>query len=208
MEIEPDTVVFDIGGVLLDWNPRHLYTKIFNGREAEMEWFLANICTPEWNMLQDGGRPWSEATDLLVAAHPDHEANIRAFRQRWPEMIAGPIDETVEVLRQLHAADVPVYAITNFAGDTFRIAREMYDFLHLFRDTVVSGDEKMLKPEKRIFDLLADRNALEHGKMVFIDDSPRNVEGAKAAGLHGIHFTGAGALRQALIDHGFDALAA
>jgi len=205
--MQPDTVVFDIGGVLLDWDPRHMYRKIFNGRDAEMEWFLANVCNSEWNILQDAGRPWEEATDLLIAAHPDHEANIRAYRQRWPEMVAGPIDETVVLLRQLHAAGVPIYAITNFAGDTFRQAQKMFDFLNLFRDTVVSGDEKMLKPEKRIFDLLVDRNGLEHGKLVFIDDAPKNVDGAIKAGLHAIHFTGAGKLRTALIGHGFDVLA-
>lgn len=206
--MQPDTVVFDIGGVLLDWDPRHMYRKIYAGREDEMEWFLANICTPEWNTHQDAGRPWDEATEMLVKAHPGHEADIRAYRDRWPEMTAGTLDDTVTILRQLHDAGVPIYAITNFAGDTFQIARDTHDFLNLFRDVVVSGDEKMLKPERRIYDLLVSRNDLTHGRLVFIDDAEKNVVGARDAGLHGIHFTGAGPLRTELAELGFDVLVA
>lgn len=193
-----DIVVFDIGGVLLDWDPRHLFAKIFGTRTDDMEWFLTHVCSSEWNLAQDGGRPWAEAENLLINAHPAHEDNIRAFRARWPEMIAGPIHGTVELLDQLHMAGVPLYAITNFAGDTYKVARQMFPFLNTFRDTVVSGDEKMLKPAKPIFDLLAARNDLEHRRMVFIDDSQKNVDGARAAGLHGIHFTGPDALRSEL----------
>jgi len=199
---EANTVVFDIGGVLLDWDPRHLYGKIF-ADAAEMEAFLAEVCTPDWNVAQDAGRPWDEAVALLVAEHPAHEANIRAYRTRWEEMVAGPIPGTVAILERLEAAGVPLYAITNFAGDTFRIAQATYPFLTRFRDVVVSGDEKVLKPDRRIFDILAERNGLEHGRLVFIDDSEKNVAGAREAGLKAIHFTGPEALAEELRAFGF-----
>lgn len=205
---QPEIVVFDIGGVLLDWDPRHMYAKIFGDRVEEMEWFLANVCTPEWNLSHDAGRDWEEGALAAIKDHPAHEANIRAYRQRWPEMVAGSIGETVTILEDLLEGGVPVYAITNFAGDTFRLVQETYPFLTRFRDVVVSGDEKMLKPEKPIYDLLASRNNLEHGSMVFIDDAEKNIVGAREAGLHGLHFTSPGKLRRDLVDLGFDVLSA
>lgn len=198
-----DTVVFDIGGVLLDWDPRHLYRKIFADSRA-MERFLGDICTPEWNVAQDAGRPWEEATALLVEKFPDHEANIRAYRDRWLEMVAGPIPGTVAILEQLRQAGVPLYAITNFASDTLRLAQQHWPFLGRFRDVVISGDEKVLKPDRRIFDILVERNGLAREGLVFIDDAEKNVQGAREAGYQAIHFTGPEALGRELKGLGFD----
>ena len=150
MAAEPRSIViFDLGGVLVDWDPRHLYRQLFPGDEAGMEQFLAGVCTNEWNLQQDAGRSWAEATALLRAQHPGQEALIDAFHQRWPEMIRGAIDGTVEILRELREAGVPLYALTNWSAETFPVAEERFDFMGWFRGVVVSGREKLIKPDPR-----------------------------------------------------------
>jgi 2-haloacid dehalogenase len=188
------TIVFDIGGVLLDWDPRHLYRKIF-ADPVEMEWFLTEVCPPAWNLEQDRGRPWPEAEAEAIARHPNSAAQIRAFRARWPEMIAGPITGTVALLNDLHARGMPIYAITNFAADTLVVARQLYPFLNDFRGVIVSGSERMLKPDPRIFQLLAHRYQLDLTCSVFLDDNPVNCAAARNLGMTAIHFTSPAAAR-------------
>jgi len=183
----PSIVVFDIGNVLVRWDPRNLYRKMFDDEER-MEWFLAEICTMEWNVELDRGREWDEAVADLVAKHPDWEGYIRAFDERWHEMVPGPIEENVALLRRLKQASVPTYAITNFSGPKFREAQERFAFLREFDGVVVSGDERLLKPDAEIFELFLRRYELEAGECIFIDDSAANVRTAQALGMHAIHF--------------------
>ncbi|MEJ1160797.1 HAD family hydrolase [Prosthecomicrobium sp. N25] len=184
-----DTVVFDLGGVLLNWNPRYLYRSIF-ADEAKMEWFLSEVTHHDWNVAQDAGRTWDEAVAEAIARHPDWEREIRAYRERWHEMIPDAIEGTVAILERLHAGGVPLYAITNFAADTFMEARDRFPFLQRFRDVVVSAAERVLKPDPRIYRILAERNALDLARCVFIDDVEKNVAGARAVGMEAIHFVG------------------
>lgn len=195
-------VVFDLGGVLIDWNPRHLYRKLFDD-EAAMELFLATVCTGEWNLKQDAGRPFAEAVAELQAAHPDQADLISAYFARWPEMLAGAMGATVDILAELKALDVPLYALTNWSAETFPYARTRFEFLNWFEAILVSGEVGLIKPDRRIFELLSETHgfALEHA--VFIDDSPLNAQGATDAGLHGIHFTDAQSLRNELEALGF-----
>jgi 2-haloacid dehalogenase len=186
--------VFDLGGVLIDWNPRYLYRQLFDGDEAAMERFLAEICNNDWNLQQDAGRPFAEACALLVARHPGQKHLIEAYRARWIEMLAGPIHGTVEILRELRDRGTPLYALTNWSAETFPLARERYDFLHWFQATVVSGVEKVVKPDPRIYRLLLERHDIDPAASVYIDDNPINARVATELGLHGIHFTGPDAL--------------
>ena len=183
-----DTIIFDLGGVLIDWNPRNLYRKIFDD-EKEMEFFLREIPTPLWNELQDGGRPLQEATDWLVARHFGYEKEIRAYYSRWTEMLNGPIQGTVDILETLiQQKKYPIYALTNWSHETFPIALERFEFLKWFKAILVSGVEKMKKPDREIYELILDRYSINANTTVFIDDSLRNIEGAKAVGLQTIHF--------------------
>jgi len=196
------SVVFDLGGVLIDWNPRYLYRKMFGGDEAAMEHFLAHVCNSPWNLAQDAGRSWAEAIEVLSAEHPQHRPLISAYRARWDEMLNGPIAETVDILADLKSKSIPLYALTNWSSETFPIARERYEFLGWFRDIVVSGDEKLIKPDRRIYELLLSRNGLAAAESVFIDDAPKNVEGARAAGMAALHFQSPARLRADLVSAG------
>ncbi len=192
-------VVFDIGNVLIRWEPRALYRQIF-ATEEEVEWFLANVCTMEWNHEQDRGRSFEAGIAELTARFPQHAEAIAAYHHRWHETILGPIDGTVAILEQLSAQGTPLYAITNWHQDKFRETRTRHAFLGLFRDIVVSGDEGLVKPDREIFQLLLDRNGLAAEDCLFIDDSPRNVAGAGAVGMQAHHFTGPEALRRDLVE--------
>ncbi len=194
-------IVFDLGKVLIEWDPRHLYRTVFADVD-KMEWFLANVCTPDWNLAQDRQPTLDAGIDELVSRHPDHANEIRKYRDRWMEMVPGAIGGSVEILTQLHQKGVPVYAITNWNGATFRATRSRFDFLSLFRDIVVSGDEGLLKPEPAIFELLAERNSIDLAQSLFIDDSLKNVVGAEAVGMKGHHFTSPESLKEALAAHG------
>lgn len=193
-----DTVVFDLGNVLIDWNPRHLYRKLFGEDTQGMERFLAEVCHGAWNERQDAGRTWQEGIEEAIARYPQHEELIRAYHLRWDEMLGGPIVETVAVLEELRRADTRLLALTNWSRETFPIALERYDFLHWFEGIVVSGEERLIKPDPAIFRLLISRYDLDANRTVFIDDSPRNVDGARQAGLHAIRFEGADTLRASL----------
>ena len=183
----PSKVVFDVGNVLVRWDPRNLYRKIFDD-EVRMEWFLANICTSEWNIEQDRGRGWDEAVALLVERHPDHEAPIRAFHERWHELIDGIFEDNVALLRRLREAGVPTYCITNFSGPKFREAQARFPFLAGFDGIIVSGDERVLKPDPAIYELLLSRYGLEAPDCVFIDDSAPNVAGARSIGMQAVQY--------------------
>jgi 2-haloacid dehalogenase len=193
------TVVFDVGGVLVDWDPRHLYRKLFPGDPEGMERFLAEICTPEWNAGQDAGRSWAEATALLKAEHPAEAARIDAYHLRWEETLGGPIAGTVDILRELKEAGRRLYGLTNWSYETFPIGRARFDFLSWFDGIVVSGEERLVKPDPRIYRLLMERHGLRPDELVYVDDNARNIEAAAALGLHGIHFTEPSALRAELV---------
>ncbi|HEX7016170.1 MAG TPA: HAD family phosphatase [Cyclobacteriaceae bacterium] len=189
-----DTVIFDLGGVLIDWNPRYLYRKIFKTDE-EIEWFLGNICTAEWNDLQDEGRSFAEATEELIARHPEWEMPIRAWYDRWEETISGPIDGTVEILRTVRSSNHNLYALTNWSSESFPIALKKFDFLNWFDGIVVSGVEKMRKPDPRFFRVLFDRYTVEPGRSVFIDDNEKNIHAGRELGLNVIRFVSPEQLR-------------
>lgn len=181
-------VVFDLGGVLIDWNPRHLYRRLFNGDTAAMEHFLDNVCTPEWNHQQDLGRTWDEAVAERSARFPEHAAMIRLYAERWDEMVAGAIEPTVEILEALKAGGWPLYAITNFSAETFPRMVERFSFLQLFDGIIVSGVERVGKPDRAIYRILFERYRLEPDQCLFIDDAAVNVAGSEAAGMPAIHY--------------------
>lgn len=185
-----DTVIFDLGGVLIDWNPRHLYRQIFSD-EAEMEHFLAEVCHSAWNKEQDRGHPFAEAVAARIADYPQYEAQIRSYHERWSEMLRGPIEANVAVLEDLRQRpDINLYAITNWSAETFPVAQERFAFLEYFQDTVVSGDLKLVKPDAAIYQVLLDRQPdIVPERAIFIDDTYENVVGAEALGIHGIHLT-------------------
>lgn len=191
-------VIFDLGGVLVDWNPRHLFRKMFAGDEAAMEHFLAHICNDAWNLQQDAGRTFAEAVAEAKAAHPSHAKFINAYWDRWLETINGPIDPTVTILAELRARDVPLYALTNWSAETFKISRPLFPFLDWFKGIVVSGAEKLVKPDPRIYRLLLDRYGVKAETAIYIDDNAHNTDAAGKLGLHPIHFTGAAGLRREL----------
>jgi 2-haloacid dehalogenase len=193
-----NTIIFDLGAVLVDWNPRYLYRKIFS-TEAEMEHFLEHVCTSEWNEEQDGGRSLLEATELLVAQHPKLEPEIRAFYGRWPEMLNGALDGTVEIFKALkESGKYKIYALTNWSDETFPIALDMYPFFSWFDGVLVSGREKLRKPHNAFYQLLLDRFEIDPAHAIFIDDNLRNVKAAEDFGIESIHFTSPEALSTVL----------
>jgi 2-haloacid dehalogenase len=198
----PTTLVFDIGNVLVSWDPRNLYSKVFDD-PARMEWFLAEVCHNAWNLEQDRGRLFAEAVAERTAAFPHLEAEIRAYDERWPEMISGPIEGSVKLLEALRGRGDRVYAITNFSHEKFAVAQDLFPFLRGFDGIVVSGDERVIKPDPAIYRLLLDRYALAAQDCVFVDDSRANVEGALAVGMQAIHFTSPEAMIRDLQAMGF-----
>ncbi|MEX0747118.1 MAG: HAD family phosphatase [Rhodothermales bacterium] len=181
-------VVFDLGGVLIDWNPRHLYRKLVSDDPDRIEWFLSNICTPEWNALQDAGRTFAEATTELVTRHPEHRDLIEAYYGRWKEMLGGPIEGSVDILRAIRKSDLNLYALTNWSAESFPVALEIFDFLNWFEGIVVSGEIGMIKPDDAIFHHMIETFGLEPSASVFIDDSAPNVATAQRLGFHAIRF--------------------
>jgi 2-haloacid dehalogenase len=194
-----NVVVFDIGGVLIDWNPRHLYRKLFPGDEPAMEHFLANVCTHEWNRCQDAGRSFAEGARLLKFEHPDKAELIDAYGARFDEMMLGPIAGTVEILAQLRDRGTSLYALSNFSAETFPPALDRFDFLGWFRGMVISGEVGVIKPDPRIYEIMLARFGIDPHRAVYIDDVAANAEAARPFGIHGIHFTTPGALRAELV---------
>jgi 2-haloacid dehalogenase len=191
-------VVFDFGGVLIDWNPRYLYRKLFPGDEAAMERFLSEISFLDWNAQMDSGRDFATAVGELCERFPAHAHLIRAYHERWEEAIGGPIPETVDVLRELDRAGVELHGLTNWSHETFVVTRPRYDFFKHFRTIVVSGEEKVMKPDPRIFARLLERIGRQASECLFIDDLPANVAAARQLGFDVIQFESAERLRAEL----------
>lgn len=194
--------VFDLGGVLLEWNPRYLYRKLFGGDDDAMERFLATVCTTEWNEQQDAGRSFADATRALMPQHADQRDLIEAWGPRFGEMIPGAIPGAVAILADVKERGVPVYAITNWSAETFPPQRERFPFLSWFDGIVVSGEEGVIKPDPRIFRILFERYGIAPESAVFIDDVARNAAAAETLGIHGIHFRSPDQLRGELVSVG------
>jgi 2-haloacid dehalogenase len=183
-----DTVLFDLGAVLIDWNPRYLYRPLFNGDEQAMEDFLAEIVPGSWNHDIDAGKTFDAAVAECTALHPNHAAKIALWRDDWEKMLRGEITGSVEILAELRNKGHRLHALTNWSAETFPIARRRFDFLKWFEDIVVSGEVGLAKPDPRIFALTIERCRLNPARTVFVDDSLVNVEAGRDAGMHTLHF--------------------
>jgi len=193
------TIIFDLGGVLLDWNPLYVYDDNYFDSQEKRDYFFSRVCTGEWNEEQDAGRPISEGTEELVKKFPDWEQPIRDYYGRWTEMLRGPIPETVELLRKLkQSGQYKLYALTNWQAELFQIALVRYAFLYWFDGRLVSGVEKTRKPFPEFYQLLLSRFGIDAASAIFIDDNLRNVEGAEAVGIKSIHFQSPAQLATAL----------
>jgi 2-haloacid dehalogenase len=194
--------ILDLGGVLVDWNPRHLYRKLFPNDEAAMERFLSEIATPDWNRQLDGGRGFQEAIDELSARHPEHAQLLQAYSDRWPEMLGDVDVGTASVIRELRSRGLKVYALSNWSAETYPLALGRVPELTLFDDVLISGEAKRTKPDPLLFEQAIERFAIDPVATVFVDDQIDNLEGARKAGLIAIHFTDSTALRSTLTDMG------
>ncbi|RKR81545.1 2-haloacid dehalogenase [Mucilaginibacter gracilis] len=200
-----NTIIFDLGNVLIDWNPYHLYRKLFSN-DDEIKHFLDTVCTMHWNEEQDAGRPVKEGTELLISQFPEHSDNILAYYERWEEMLGGEIPGTVQILKTLKdSGQYKLYALTNWSTETFPIALSHYHFLSWFDAIVVSGAEGIRKPDSRFYQLLLDRHQVKPQEALFIDDNYRNILAAREMGIESIHFTSADELRQHLSKLGVNA---
>lgn len=193
----PKYVVFDVGEVLIDWNPRYLYEKMFDDPK-DMDFFLSQVCDEDWNARQDKGYPWADAMAEKIAEFPQYEAYIKAYHDRWREMVRGGVEGSVQILKDLKKK-MPVYAITNYNEHCFALSCELWPFLTLFDGVVVSGEEKLLKPEPAIYECLYNRYDLDPKDGVFIDDRMSNIKGGEATGLRGILFENPQQLRRDLV---------
>ena len=191
-------LIFDLGGVVLDWNPRHLFRTLIPD-EAEREWFLAEVCSPQWNLQMDAGKPSAEAVAELSAEYPGHAALIRAYWDRWPEMLGGLVPGSADLLNDLAANGRDLFAITNFNGEVWPLTQSMYPELSCFKDVIVSSVAKVIKPDPEIFALALRQFGVAAADCLFIDDVAANVDGARAAGLAAVQFTSAPALRRLLL---------
>ena len=190
-----DTILFDLGGVLIDWSPRYLFARHFTGNEPALEHFLTHVCPPEWNVTMDAGKPAHVGLAERVAAYPEHAGMIRRWFDEWPAMMSGPVPGSVDILRDLKERGIRLYALTHWSADTFHPAQAKFEFLDWFEDIVVSGRIGMIKPDPEIFRHAIDQCRLDPARTLFIDDSAKNTGAAAAIGFHVHHFTGAGKLR-------------
>lgn len=196
-----DHIVFDIGKVLIHYDPDIPFSRIIPDA-AERKWFFDNVCTHDWNIEQDRGRTWADAEALLIETHPDREAHIRAFRKHWHEMVSHSYDDSVAIMEGLIAEGRDVTMLTNFASDTFREAQARFPFLTTPRGVTVSGDIGLIKPDIAIYEAHTKSFGLNPAATIFIDDSAPNIEGAKKAGWDAVLFTGAEQLRADLAERG------
>lgn len=190
-------MIFDFGGVLVDWNPRRLYRKIFNS-EKETEWFLSNVCTGEWNGQQDAGRPFAQGVALLKEQYPKYAKEIDMFYTRWEEMLGGEIPGMPQLLKELKERGYKLYGLTNWSAETFPMARSRFHVFDLLDGYVVSGEEKLIKPDPALFRRLLERFSLCAENCVFIDDSPANCAAARELGMTAVDFKSAEQLREVL----------
>jgi len=199
MEQKITTIIFDLGGVLLDWNPTYVYNETYFSSQEQRDYFFSRVCTSEWNEEQDAGRSISEGTQALIKEFPDWEQPIRDYYGRWTEMLRGPIHETVDLFKKLKdSGRYKFYALTNWQAELFEIALVRYGFLQWFDGRLVSGVEKTRKPFPAFYNLLLERFSIDASKAVFIDDNLRNVAGGEAVGIKSIHFQSAAQLEQTL----------
>lgn len=202
-EVNIENIIFDLGGVLVDWNPEYLYSKIFDQDQKKMDWFLQNICTNEWNEEQDAGRSFKEGTELLLNQYPQYEAWIRAYFDRWEEMLKEEINGTVLILNILNALnEKKLYALTNWSAETFPLAKARFSFLKVFKGIVVSGVENTRKPFPKIYEILLNRYQLKAEKCLFIDDNQDNIDAARLMGMATIHFRDSNQLNKELVELG------
>jgi 2-haloacid dehalogenase len=197
-----EAVVFDIGGVLLDWDPRHLYRQIFDDDEVAMERFLADVCTPAWHEPHDRGASTAESCARLAQAHPERAEEIWAWLTRGEEMVAGQFEETVEILRELTRSGIACYALSNMEAETFPVRFERFAFFGQFAGIVISGLEGVAKPDREIFEILLERFGLDARTTLFVDDNVANVAAAAALGMATVHFRSAEGLRRSLLSVG------
>lgn len=189
MNKEIDTIIFDLGGVLVDWNPEYLYRHIFKDDPKKMNWFLTHVCTPEWNLAQDAGRTIAEGEAVKIAEFPEYEFEIKAFYKDWEQMFSGTIQKNVDLFQQLKkSGNYKVYALTNWSAEKWDKAIELFPFFKDFDGVVVSGQEKFRKPSKEIFDFIFNKFTISPEKAVFIDDNKENIEASLKLKLNGIHF--------------------
>lgn len=195
-------IIFDLGGVLIDWNPRHLYRKIFRGDEEKVEAFLRDVCTLEWNELQDAGRPLAEGTRALAEQFPHWKSEIEAYYGRWPEMIGGRVQGTAEIVRDLSRAGIALFALSNWSGETLPHIKDDYPELCCFRHIFFSFQYGLTKPDPRLFQIAIDSIGCPAPSLLFVDDNSRNVAAARAAGMRAVRFENADVLRRQLLDLG------
>lgn len=197
-----NTIIFDLGGVLIDWNPQYVFhDKYFDSPETR-DYFFKHICTMDWNEQQDAGYPIEKAVAEKIAEYPDWEKHIRAYYERWQEMLRGPIEDSVTIFRQLKMnPGLKFYALTNWSAELFPYALERFDFLHWFDGRVVSGEEKMRKPFPEFYQRLLDRYIVEPGEALFIDDNLRNITAATALRIPSIHFKSPEQLAEELVTY-------
>ncbi|MDH3903399.1 MAG: HAD family phosphatase [Xanthomonadales bacterium] len=193
-------IVFDFGGVIVDWNPEYLFKDVFSDR-SELDHFLENICTPDWNEKQDAGRSLTEAIRTLQERHPKYRDEIRLYYDEWTTMLGGPIEQNVALLKPLKM-NYRIFGLTNWSAETFPIACDLYPFFGEFEGIVVSGKERLAKPDERIYLLLLERYGLSAADCLFIDDNARNIRAAKALGFHTLHLGSDGNLEEELIQRG------
>lgn len=192
---ELNTIIFDLGGVLIDWNPDYVYDENYFESPELKKYFFENICTSDWNENQDAGYPLDKATEEKLLEFPEWEKPIRDFYSRWVEMLGGPIQGTVDIFKKLKENEsLKFYALTNWSAETFPIALDRFDFLQWFDGRVVSGEEKMRKPFPEFYQLLLNRYQVKPGEALFIDDNLRNVKAAEVIGIKSIQFHSAEAL--------------
>jgi 2-haloacid dehalogenase len=192
------TIIFDLGNVLIDWNPDYVFKKLIPDDEKR-KYFFDNVCTMEWNIEQDAGRRLTVATESLVKEHPEWETEIRAYYDQWETMLGGPIQGTVDILKALKdSKKYQILALTNWSAELFPVALLRYNFLFWFEGTVVSGDEMTKKPLSKIYQILIKRYNVDPSKAIFIDDSLKNIKGGEEMGIKGIHFQNSQQLREDL----------
>lgn len=205
MDNHIDTIIFDLGGVLLDWNPLYVYDDRYFESQEKRDYFFSKICTGDWNEEQDAGKPISDATQELIGKFPDWEQPIRDFYGRWTEMLRGPIPETVEMLKKLkQSGKYKLYALTNWQAELFQIALVRHAFLHWFDGRLVSGVEKTRKPFPEFYQLLLSRFSINPANAIFIDDNLRNITAGEAEGIKSIHFQSPAQLLEELKKSGIE----
>ena len=190
MSCKIDTIIFDLGGVLVDWNPKYVYLKAFNNDETKVNWFLKTVCTSEWNLQQDAGRTIAEANAIKIEQFPEYKDFIKLFYDKWPDMFKGPINENVAIFNKfISSKNYKVYALTNWSAEKWEKALELFPFFKKFDGVVVSGKEKVIKPNPEIYKTLFTRFKINPEKAVFIDDNLENIIAAKKLKLTGICYS-------------------